>query len=1299
MPPLLGLLTLAALLTSATPAVAQLVRRTNTSIKLPSTTPLPSGYTTTNALGSLSFNSPIFTATIPGDTTRLFVIERGGTVQLVTNLTGTPTKSLFLNLANVTGVSGLTTSGENGLLSLAFHPNFATNREFFIFYSFNSGGLRQRIARMRVQTTNRNLADPSFIQPLITQSDEAGNHNGGTLAFGPDGYLYVSLGDEGGADDNYNNGRFINKDFFSAILRLDVDKRSLSLTPNAHPAVHAGTYTIPPDNPFIGRTSWHNQPISPTSIRTEFYAAGLRNPFRFSFDAPTGRLFCADVGQGSFEEIHLIQKGDDCGWSWREGRSPFTDGPSPTTPPTTGFTPASPIFDYGRSGTVNGSSITGGAVYRGRLMPELIGQYLYADYVSGQIVALRPGTPTWQPTVLTTDASIVSFGHHPATTELIFCDLSSGQVKRLAHTGLSTTLPATLSATGAFTDLTTLTPATGVIPYDVNTPFWSDHATKSRFFAVRSSTAKFGFQTDANWTLPTGTVWIKHFDIETTRGNPATRRRLETRFLIKTATASYGLTYQWRDDQTDADLVPTEGLDFPIPGSSPAQTWRFPSRGECLSCHTPQGGHALSFNTAQLNKLSPTTGHGNQLLALAQAGYLNTKSLLPPGTLPALVALDNPQHSLTDRARSYLSANCAPCHQLGTGLPSTWDARHTLPLEDTGLLNAIPANPGTDPDNRLLLPGDTTHSVLLHRVAGTNGFSRMPPLGSNETDTAAVALLTSWIQANLASSITITTQPEDVQVSATGTTTFTVAATGTGPLTYQWQKDRIDLPNETTDTLTLANISPADIAGYSVIVTDANGSRTSRGARLQIVIKRPTITSPPPPTDATVSAAFTWPLTADEPSTTFTLRGLPPGLRYDSRTRTITGLPTTPGTYTLTITPRTTAGTGTPQTHTLTIAPLPLDSGAGATYTALIDRSPTLNQSLGGRLLLTVTPTGSASGTLTLGTRTHSLRGRVTVRPAIDVTYTTTLPRPGTTPLTLTLALPPNNTTVTGTLTDGTTTLPLTGHTYLPAASLTPAARSTIAKSAFQTHLTVPTADLGNLAKPQGTSYLRITGLSGTQFQAAGRLADNTALSFSINARDPRFTTFLRLDNNNGSALGHLTQGLSSLTIFPVPFLPGTIDWQKIRPASRTDRSYTPAGFALILDTQITHDTPPAPTFNRLGNPDTPDNTRIQFDHGGLTTPQIALLNQTLRLSPTGRVTLNPTAAATALKLTVNHRTGEFTGTFQLTDGTTKRTATYRGLISPTTGHPIGRGYFTLPGSTTTTTPILSGPLNLLPAP
>lgn len=393
----------------------------------------PTAYALEDAFGGLKFSQPLAVVSAPGETHRLFVVEKTGRIQVVNRLDQpVPERQVFVNLLERPD-GRLDDKGECGLLGLAFHPQFARNKRFFACYSLRiDGALYQRVSRFQVSPDDPQVADAASEQPLITQRDPASNHNGGDLHFGPDGFLYISVGDGGGANDLFNTARFINRDFHAAILRIDVDKRPGSLPPNPHPAIARdadGTarYAVPADNPFIGATSHHGEAIDPATVRTEIWATGLRNAWRFSFDPPTGRLFAGDVGQNLFEEVNLIQKGGDYGWSHREGLHPFDLGPGKGQPPA-GFHPVDPIFEYPRS---TGLSITGGRVYRGSRFPELKGAYLFADYAFGRIVALREKGTQWEHEIIAVEPGIAGIGTDPRDGELLFANLGKGSVMRL----------------------------------------------------------------------------------------------------------------------------------------------------------------------------------------------------------------------------------------------------------------------------------------------------------------------------------------------------------------------------------------------------------------------------------------------------------------------------------------------------------------------------------------------------------------------------------------------------------------------------------------------------------------------------------------------------------------------------------------------------------------------------------------------------------------------------------------------------------------------------------------------------
>lgn len=724
-------------------------RVANTTLRMPSTSPVY-GYSTERAFGTLSFNDPVAIVSPPGESNRLFVVEQAGRIGVITNLAN-PNRTVFLDIS-----SRVNAGGEEGLLGLAFHPGYSTNGYFYVFYTLytnaaaGAGSRHDRLARFARSPSNPNraLADSEVV--LISQRDEASNHNGGDLHFGPDGYLYVALGDEGGGNDSWNNSQRIDKDFFAGILRIDVDELPGNLAPNPHPA-STGHYAIPSDNPFVGATSFNGQTISPSKVRTEFWAVGLRNPWRIFFDRPTGRLYCADVGQNAWEEIDIITKGGNYGWAYREGLHA-----GPKSPPG-GFTSLTPILEYPHgSGSMAGFSVTGGVVYRGNRIAELNGSYVFGDYVSGNIWATRyDGSKASPMERLTGETGISAFGIDPANGDILMADLGEDTIKRLVYRTLSSPqLPPTLADTGAFADLLALTPNPGIVPYEVNVPFWSDNAMKSRWFSVPALNSKITFRAATNWTFPAGTVWIKQFDLELTPGVPASRRRIETRFLVRdtTATGVYGVTYRWDDLQTNAWLVPEQGMEdmFTIQegNMTRSQTWRYPSRSQCLACHTAPAGRALGFNTSQLNRDCDFEGTvDNQIRALNNSGYfLNAVSNI--NQLPRLAAAADESVSVEYRVRSYLMANCAQCHQPGGSGLGFFDTRIYNPLSALNLIQGNLNNQGGDDSNRVITPGSAARSMLLTRISA-EGPGRMPPLASSVLDTQAIALVSRWITNDL----------------------------------------------------------------------------------------------------------------------------------------------------------------------------------------------------------------------------------------------------------------------------------------------------------------------------------------------------------------------------------------------------------------------------------------------------------------------------------------------------------------------------------------------------------------------
>lgn len=338
------------------------------------------------------FRRPVDLADFGDGSGRLLVVEQGGVITIVQN--GSTLPDPFLDIS-----SRVTREGnEQGLLGIALHPDFQNNRFFYLNYTGLNGDTV--IARYEATADNPNRADPNSEKVLFTVEQPYANHNGGVLAFGPDGYLYIGLGDGGSAGDPQGNGQSLDT-LLGKILRIDVD--------NGDP------YAIPADNPYVNGGG-----------RPEIWAYGLRNPWRFSFDLATGDLYIGDVGQGEWEEIDFLPAGSpggaNFGWNYREGAHDYQGASS------AGLTLQEPVAEYSHS---QGCSVTGGFVYRGGELAEFQGVYLYTDYCSGKMWSLLRAGDTWQTRELfQTGMTITSYGQDRSGA-LYVLDQTSGSVYRL----------------------------------------------------------------------------------------------------------------------------------------------------------------------------------------------------------------------------------------------------------------------------------------------------------------------------------------------------------------------------------------------------------------------------------------------------------------------------------------------------------------------------------------------------------------------------------------------------------------------------------------------------------------------------------------------------------------------------------------------------------------------------------------------------------------------------------------------------------------------------------------------------
>jgi glucose/arabinose dehydrogenase len=338
--------------------------------------PLPK-LATAVAFPGLKFDRPLEMAYPRGDGNLLFVAEQKGVIRSFPDDPSTTDATVFLDISEKVLSPRSGGHNEEGLLGLAFHPDAARNREFFVYYSAKEGptGRRSIVARYRGSRDDPRRAEPDSEERVwVGPPDPHGNHNGGGITFGPDGYLYITLGDSGAADDPLTTGQNP-RDFFGSILRIDVD----------HPS-NDKPYGIPGDNPRL------RDPKKFADWAPEVYCIGLRNVWRFSFDRQTGTLWAGDVGQNKWEMVHVIRNGGNYGWSINEGLHPFrprqkADRASKISRPLAEYPHSPNLENSGRRD--DGKSITGGYVYRGKALPDLVGVYVYGDYDTGRVWGLR----------------------------------------------------------------------------------------------------------------------------------------------------------------------------------------------------------------------------------------------------------------------------------------------------------------------------------------------------------------------------------------------------------------------------------------------------------------------------------------------------------------------------------------------------------------------------------------------------------------------------------------------------------------------------------------------------------------------------------------------------------------------------------------------------------------------------------------------------------------------------------------------------------------------------------------------
>lgn len=727
--------------------------------KFPSETPSSAAVAAAPASGNLGLTTVMGIASHP-NLPHLYVVGRNGPIKYIDPNLGNDTGKVFIDLSQ-----GLFTGQDSGVMSMVFHPQYgqagSPNRNYFyVFYVAAVGNAQfARVSRFTA-TEGQNTANRNTEQILIQERLPATLHRGSGMTFGKDGYLYIGLGDYG----NPNNGQDITEHLAAGILRIDVDQdpqRSHPIPKDSAPnddETYNENYFIPNDNPFVGQPN----------VLEEYYALGERNPHRLTMDRLTGRMFVGNVGGNegdSQEEVNEVIKGGNYGWPFREGNQElgswnFSGIQVNGRPNTIIGTLTEPNLFYDRPSSCpgvatqcpdlgnvqEGKCVIGGYVYRGSALPKLDGRYLLSDCTNGKIWAAADerGHGPLEQLFDAPFIEVVTFGEDRDGE--IYIGGTAGQIYRLEPAGAPVAdPPALLSATGVFSDLTALTPAAGVIPYDVSTPLWSDAAEKMRWMIVpndgTADTAqeRIDVSSDDTWKFPVGTVLVKHFELEQASGS---NHRLETRFLVHSEEGRYyGVTYRWRPDNSDADLQNPKAWREQVGD----QNWHFPSRSECGQCHNSSAEYVLGPKTAQFNRplYYPASGlTANTLTTLQGLGLLSTP--LMPASLPHMPTLHEGTAFAGERARAYMGANCAHCHRPEGPGRGEFDLRYNVPLAQQSIVAGEVIEPLGITDAKLLAPQSPDNSIIFKRLSALDSTA-MPPLAKGIVDASAVSVFSAWL--------------------------------------------------------------------------------------------------------------------------------------------------------------------------------------------------------------------------------------------------------------------------------------------------------------------------------------------------------------------------------------------------------------------------------------------------------------------------------------------------------------------------------------------------------------------------
>ena len=745
---------------------------------LPTLSMVPTGVEVKEAFPALDWDSPIDAKPWPEAAGQLLVVEMDGRIFKVADDDAATTRELVLDIRDrvwyLNWENNDAGSKHGGALSAVFHSQFGKGQGkdyLYVYYLHNENDqsnanppFYDRLARF---TWNGSAFVPGSEQILINQYDTAKGHDGGGMLFGPDGFLYLTLGDEGTeSEDSSPHTQKINDRPRSGVWRMDVDMQGGGIShPIRRQPLGPGSYTqnyyIPSSNPW--------QDVN-GGLLEEFYAIGLREPHRMSFDAVTGLFWIGDVGANTREEIDVMDgPGLNFEWNYKEG---IADGFRLPPSPLIG-TPRGPVHDYSHS---IGNCVIGGHVYRGTAIPALVGKYIYGDNGTQLLYAIEYDPITKQKISVQQFAQgragalfngISSIGLDTHGEPLLLQmggagGAGAGTISRVKPAGPPNggtwTYPPLLSQTGVFTDLPTLTPAASLIPYDVNMPLWSAGMHKKRWVMIpndgvaNTPAEQITYSETGSWQLPLGTVFVKHF------ARPDTDAPLETRLLVHGTDGWGGVTYKWRADGSEADLM-EEGGEETLTVSGQTFDYLYPARQQCNLCHTGVAGPVLGFRTRQLNRNYDYPGGeaANQIESLSVAGFI-PQSITVAKLMTVLTSADADSTVVSDEAwaRSYFDSNCSHCHQPGGSSRAFFDARLTTPLASQSILCGPVIDSLGAPAPAVVKPGSIENSVLLQRMNTIDECCSMPPLAKGIVDNVAVARVADWILGMNADSCTKT---------------------------------------------------------------------------------------------------------------------------------------------------------------------------------------------------------------------------------------------------------------------------------------------------------------------------------------------------------------------------------------------------------------------------------------------------------------------------------------------------------------------------------------------------------------